>query len=443
MSTIDELIASFHAVGAERLLLVSGKAPVLTIDGELGPMGEGAGDAHNEIERDLLEGMILIMGGEAEVGQDEFTYDSPTGQVHVTTRITERVIQVIIVPEGAAPMRPAEPVDPFAQDDEYDAVTPDAGLAEETAGWSDPPAAEGLYSNETDGAAIEPLEGFRPGAPLPTADWGNEAEDASDGLDGASSSDPDEVQHFASDDAGDENPGDERLDAATFSEQPADDGFEAPEPSFEPGPATEFPTVDVSHESSLLEPPTMDEPTDELAIDPEESSGDAACGEPFESEIESDVEPLDQVADTSPPVLELRSDSPAMERLFLKMVGKGCSDLHVSAGAVPLFRKDGRMTDLGGEPRLSAGQAEMLLMGITPDRYRKEFEERNDVDFAYEIPGVARFRCNLFRDRNGIGGVFRQIPADILNAEQLGLHPQLLEMCQLKKGLILVTGPTG
>ncbi len=152
--------------------------------------------------------------------------------------------------------------------------------------------------------------------------------------------------------------------------------------------------------------------------------------------------PAPRPADQSP-VLEMRDDAPALERLFLKMVENGCSDLHVSAGNVPLFRKDGQIADLGGEPQLSPTQAEALLFGITPDRYRKQFEERNDTDFAYEIAGVARFRGNLFRDRKGVGGVFRQIPAEIITAQQLGLSNRLLELCQLKKGLILVTGPTG
>ena len=69
--------------------------------------------------------------------------------------------------------------------------------------------------------------------------------------------------------------------------------------------------------------------------------------------------------------------------------------------------------------------------------------ERHDTDFAYEIPGLARFRANIFMDRKGRGAVFRVIPAKILTAEQLGLSPQILKLCQLNKGLVLVTGPTG
>ena len=72
-----------------------------------------------------------------------------------------------------------------------------------------------------------------------------------------------------------------------------------------------------------------------------------------------------------------------------------------------------------------------------------EFEARHDTDFAYEIAGLARFRANVFMDRQGVGAVFRVIPSKILTAEQLGLSPHVLDLCKLTKGLVLVTGPTG
>ena len=78
-----------------------------------------------------------------------------------------------------------------------------------------------------------------------------------------------------------------------------------------------------------------------------------------------------------------------------------------------------------------------------PEKNRHEFHERHDTDFAYEIPGLARFRANVFMDRKGRGAVFRVIPANILTAEQLGLSPHILQLCRLSKGLVLVTGPTG
>jgi twitching motility protein PilT len=94
------------------------------------------------------------------------------------------------------------------------------------------------------------------------------------------------------------------------------------------------------------------------------------------------------------------------------------------------------------QPLEAAGLLEMLY-SITPDERRAEFERCNDTDFAYEIDGVGRFRCNLFRDRHGAGGVFRVIPTEILTADQLGLSAPILKLCDLSKGLVVVTGPTG
>jgi twitching motility protein PilT len=84
-----------------------------------------------------------------------------------------------------------------------------------------------------------------------------------------------------------------------------------------------------------------------------------------------------------------------------------------------------------------------MLYEIAPERNQQEFERRNDTDFAHQIPGVSRFRANLFRDRRGPGGVFRAIPFEILTPEDLGLPAQVLDLCSLTKGLVLVTGPTG
>ena len=92
---------------------------------------------------------------------------------------------------------------------------------------------------------------------------------------------------------------------------------------------------------------------------------------------------------------------------------------------------------------LTAQDLVQLLGPIMPEKNRKEFTERHDTDFAYEIAGLARFRSNVFADRQGPGAVFRVIPTKILTAEQLGLSPFILQLCALNKGLVLVTGPTG
>jgi twitching motility protein PilT len=137
-------------------------------------------------------------------------------------------------------------------------------------------------------------------------------------------------------------------------------------------------------------------------------------------------------------------DGPAIDKLFQAMCAAGASDLHLSVGSPPIIRKDGRMQPL--DPAAAAlGPDDLiaLLQPIIPERNREEFGRRHDTDFAYEIPDLARFRANAFVDRRGPGAVFRVIPTKILTAEQLGLSQHILALCQLSKGLVLVTGPTG
>jgi len=120
------------------------------------------------------------------------------------------------------------------------------------------------------------------------------------------------------------------------------------------------------------------------------------------------------------------------------------SDLHLSVGMKPLVRKDGEIKVLDeSAPVFDPESMWAMLAPIMPERNREEFGRRHDTDFAYEIAGLGRFRSNIFMDRKGPGAVFRVIPSKILTAEDLGLSPHILKLCQLNKGLVLVTGPTG
>ncbi|MCS6886290.1 MAG: type IV pilus twitching motility protein PilT [Blastocatellia bacterium] len=132
-----------------------------------------------------------------------------------------------------------------------------------------------------------------------------------------------------------------------------------------------------------------------------------------------------------------------MDELFYKMVQMGASDLHMSVSMPPMVRHDGEMKPLPGYPVLTEADNERLLKQIMPERNKEEFARRHDTDFAYEIKGLARFRSNIFMDRNGIGAVFRVIPSKILTAEQLNLPKAVTDLCFLSKGLVVVTGPTG
>jgi len=134
---------------------------------------------------------------------------------------------------------------------------------------------------------------------------------------------------------------------------------------------------------------------------------------------------------------------PRIHTLLASMVEHRCSDLHLSAGSPPLFRKDGEITALGDNVPLSSDDIRTLLVEVTPVRNQEEFESRRDTDFAYEMSEEARFRANLFMDRRGMGAVFRFIPGKIPSVRELGLSKPILDLCDLSKGLILVTGPTG
>jgi twitching motility protein PilT len=135
--------------------------------------------------------------------------------------------------------------------------------------------------------------------------------------------------------------------------------------------------------------------------------------------------------------------TPAIESLLREMVQADASDLHLTSGRPPLFRKDGRLTMLSQRETLTSQQVGELLYAILPEDKKRDFEQDMDADLSYEIPGLGRFRLNLFQDRTGIGGVFRFIPSKIPTANELGLPQSVLDMCLLPKGMVVVTGPTG
>ncbi|HVY28207.1 MAG TPA: type IV pilus twitching motility protein PilT [Polyangiaceae bacterium] len=137
------------------------------------------------------------------------------------------------------------------------------------------------------------------------------------------------------------------------------------------------------------------------------------------------------------------NSSKNIDKLLNRLLELKGSDLHISTGAPPMMRVDGEMRSVEGYDILSGEQVTRMLLAITPDRNREEFERTHDADFAYELPGKARFRANIFVDLKGMGAVMRVIPSKILTVDDLNLPKELLTLCHLPKGLVLVTGPTG
>jgi twitching motility protein PilT len=132
-----------------------------------------------------------------------------------------------------------------------------------------------------------------------------------------------------------------------------------------------------------------------------------------------------------------------VDSFFRMMVDHGASDLHLISGQPPAMRINGELERVDGEGILDPDGLRELLYEIAPARKKDHFESTGDVDFGYEIVGLARFRANFFKQKYGCGAVFRRIPSKVLTAEELGLPPILTKAATLKKGLILVTGPTG
>jgi twitching motility protein PilT len=131
-----------------------------------------------------------------------------------------------------------------------------------------------------------------------------------------------------------------------------------------------------------------------------------------------------------------------LDVLLRAMVEKGASDLHLRCGEPPILRLHGEMHRLD-EPPMEPLWLDAMLRSIMPERNRREYTDSNDTDYAYELEGIARFRANALKDRRGPAAVFRQIPATVVTVEQMGITAEVQKLCQLNKGLVLVTGPTG
>lgn len=131
-----------------------------------------------------------------------------------------------------------------------------------------------------------------------------------------------------------------------------------------------------------------------------------------------------------------------IDAFFKLMNEEGASDLHMMSGQQPVLRIRGDMERVKFKS-MDNETLKNMLYEICPEDKIKIFEETGDMDFGYEIPGLARYRCNFFQQKYGIGAVFREIPSDILTCEQLGLPKVIAKLASLPKGLVLVTGPTG
>jgi twitching motility protein PilT len=144
----------------------------------------------------------------------------------------------------------------------------------------------------------------------------------------------------------------------------------------------------------------------------------------------------------SAPVVAPSGPQTLLDQLLRLTVERGASDLHLRTAEQPILRLDGVLVRQEG-PAMDPETLDAMLTGIMPPRDLAQFRETGDADWAFDIAGVARFRCNAAQERRGPMGVFRVIPSRILTVEELGLSAELQRLAYLTKGLVLVTGPTG
>lgn len=143
------------------------------------------------------------------------------------------------------------------------------------------------------------------------------------------------------------------------------------------------------------------------------------------------------------PEVEVDEGRPAIERLFKIVYFLRGSDLHISGGEKPTLRKDGKLVKLDDLEKITSDEAENLIVEFIPEENGEELDRDHDTTFTYELEGLGWIRCNIFKTKQGLGGCFRLISAEVMKAEAIGIPDVALRLCSLPKGLMLIGGPAG
>ena len=134
---------------------------------------------------------------------------------------------------------------------------------------------------------------------------------------------------------------------------------------------------------------------------------------------------------------------PNLAQFLTYVLEKNCSDLHLTTGLPPMARLHGELRPIPGFRKLFPKDLQELIYAILTQKQREMFEERLELDVSYSLPGKARFRVNVFQQRDALGTVMRLIPFEIKDTEDLGLPQSVTEFANMRRGLVLVTGITG
>jgi twitching motility protein PilT len=243
----------------------------------------------------------------------------------------------------------------------------------------------------------------------------------------------------------------------------------APSPFVDPGvPAydtLETPAAPVAFDAPVVAPMVTEAPVADVAPAydlappaPEAPAAPPVLPPPFVPERPA---PVDAGAPVEPAVLvaESEADEEAYARgtteagvdeadislndLLIHILDTGASDLHLTSGARPSVRLNGELKQMEEQPILTPPVIQRVMYAALTQKQREKFEEELELDFAYSVPGRARFRVNLYRQRDALGAAFRIIPFEIKKLEDLGVPPSVANFASLPRGFVLVTGPTG
>ncbi|WP_308196060.1 type IV pilus twitching motility protein PilT [Nocardioides bruguierae] len=220
------------------------------------------------------------------------------------------------------------------------------------------------------------------------------------------------------------------------------DAYEPPTyqpPTYE-APSYEPPTYEApSYEAPAYEPPTYETPTP-VYREPEPVVPAVA---PVTAAAPVAAAPVVAAASVPEHVEPEHVEPLGLDELLTQVVELSGSDLHLTVGVPPTVRVRGEMRAVEGQPALEARSLQEAVYAILTEKQRKTLEETRELDFAYTVPGVARFRANVFWQRSALGAVLRLIPWEIKTVGDLGLPAVVSGFAELKRGLVLVTGPTG
>ena len=177
------------------------------------------------------------------------------------------------------------------------------------------------------------------------------------------------------------------------------------------------------------------------AVAPERTAYVPQQGGPATAVIEDDIDPAGSAYRRSSTERGAEVGDLNLHDLLITVLERKASDLHLTAGAVPMLRLNGELVPLDDHEPCSPGELQRVLFAALTQKQRERFEEELELDISYSVPGKARFRVNLYRQRESVGAAFRLIPYEIKSLESLGIPPAVKNFSSMPRGMVLVTGP--